>query len=395
MKFNIIAQVEDDGEYVEALQIELNQEYSCSMIDLDTFSVEARNLKQDGKVFYEGNRKITDIYLSNEFGKKENKGQYLFIELEHGYQNNASVSIYYNVVMKNGIWDFFNSYNLELQLSYTLKQNKPLSFNEGILETTYKQNKVVRPLADLFSYETTKSGLAYRQYVPTIENESHPLIIWFHGSGEGGQNNLSHIIANKGAVAFVKEDVQALFKGAYVLAPQCPYNWAVTKEGLEKINLPLVDDIKESPDYVPQVMDMIHEVCLKYPNIDQKRIYLAGCSAGASMVWKVLLRDPEKFAGVIPICGPEISKEELAKVVNVPIWMVHSKDDTTVPVEGSIQNKSYLDKLNGKAKLTLYENVSLNGNNYPGHWSWIYALNNLPQDQGISLFEWLSKQERK
>ena len=75
--------------------------------------------------------------------------------------------------------------------------------------------------------------------------------------------------------------------------------------------------------------------------------------------------------------------------------MVHSKDDTTVSVEGSIQNKAYLDELNGKAKLTLYENVSLNGNNYPGHWSWIYALNNLPQDQGISLFEWLSKQERK
>ena len=156
-----------------------------------------------------------------------------------------------------------------------------------------------------------------------------------------------------------------------------------------------MDDIKESPDYVPQVMDMMDEVSSKYPNIDQKRIYLAGCSAGASMVWNVLLRNPEKFAGVIPICGPEISKEELAKVVNVPVWMVHSKDDTTVSVEGSIQNKAYLDELNGKAKLTLYENVSLNGNNYPGHWSWIYALNNLPQDQGISLFEWLSKQERK
>ena len=395
MNFNIIAQVEDDGEYVETLQIELDQEYTCSSIDLDAFSVEARNLKQDGEVFYEGNRKITDIYLSNELGKTENNGKYLFIELEHGYQKGASVSIYYNVIMKNGIWDFFNSYNLELQLNYTLKQNKPLSFNEGVLETNYQQNKIIRPLADLFSYEVTKSGLAYRQYVPTIENESHPLIIWFHGSGEGGQNNLSHIIAKKGAVAFVSHDVQSLFKGAYVLEPQCHYNWAVTKEGLEKINLPLVDDIKESPDYVPQVMDMMDEVSSKYPNIDQKRIYLAGCSAGASMVWNVLLRNPEKFAGVIPICGPEISKEELAKVVNVPVWMVHSKDDTTVSVEGSIQNKAYLDELNGKAKLTLYENVSLNGNNYPGHWSWIYALNNLPQDQGISLFEWLSKQERK
>ena len=86
MNFNIIAQVEDDGEYVETLQIELDQEYTCSSIDLDAFSVEARNLKQDGEVFYEGNRKITDIYLSNELGKKENKGKYLFIELEHGYQ---------------------------------------------------------------------------------------------------------------------------------------------------------------------------------------------------------------------------------------------------------------------------------------------------------------------
>ena len=69
--------------------------------------------------------------------------------------------------------------------------------------------------------------------------------------------------------------MQVLFKGAYVLAPQCPYNWAVTKEGLEKIrskekyDLILLDEELE-----PQNGHIIMRKLLEIRNFNIKVILL-------------------------------------------------------------------------------------------------------------------------
>ena len=63
------------------------------------------------------------------------------------------------------------------------------------------------------------------------DGQKHPLIVWFHGGGESGYrglhyNNLSQLKANRGAVAFVSDEAQEIFDGAYVLAPQTPHEWS-------------------------------------------------------------------------------------------------------------------------------------------------------------------------
>lgn len=374
-QFNIITEVLDYGECVTRLMIRLDTNHTQLKASNDSFIVEAKTYKEDGSIYYEGPRTVTNIFLYYD---------YLVIDLECKYGNKDCASIYYDMVMQDGVFDFFHSFNKDLKLEYTLKQVKDIEIDGKIINDTYMMNKVINPLVDQFSkHEST--NLKYRLYAPRLKQEQYPLIVWIHGSGEGGINNTAHIKANKGAVAFVKEDTQKIFNGAYVVAIQCPYNWSVHKKDLGNISIPLPKVIEESEDYVPEVMEILDHIQNNYP-IDANRIYIAGCSAGASMVWNMILRNPHYFACAIPICGPKI--EDPSIVSHLPIWMVHSKNDTTVDYTYSVENFKTLN--NDHTFVTLYDNMDP----YPGHWSWIHALNNDPIINGITLFEWMAKQRR-
>ena len=70
------------------------------------------------------------------------------------------------------------------------------------------QGKIVDEEADKFVAAKSKSGVNYQYFKPVNKDDGkkHPLIIWFHGNGEGGykdyRNNVSQKLANRGAVAF-------------------------------------------------------------------------------------------------------------------------------------------------------------------------------------------------
>lgn len=379
--FDVIAEVFDYGESITGLIIDMDEEILSSEVDINTFDVLAHNLKQDDSTYYDGECEIVDVKVANEDkidAVATDRGRYIIIDLEYGYNNIASNSIYYNLATDdNGEYDFFKSFNLEVKLNYEIIQTKAIGYLTT--NTTYQQDDIVRPIVDQFVKKVSSNGLNYREYTPTIKADSYPLIVWFHGSGEGGSNNSSQILANKGGVAFANETTQQIFNGAYVIAPQCPDNWAVG-----------------SKDYVPDALALIKETIANHPDIDSNRILIAGCSAGASMTWMTFLAEPDLFAAVVPICGPEIEKAELAKVVDTPIWMIHSKNDGTVPYEYSLNNYNNLVELGGNVHLTSYETVNVDGNEYDGHWAWVYALNNDPKlEDGTSLFEWMAMQSLK
>ena len=61
-------------------------------------------------------------------------------------------------------------------------------------------------------------------------------------------------------------------------------------------------------------------------SINPKRVFLAGFGSGASMAWRLALRYPEQFAGVVAICGAfpneERSLTHLHRARNLPVlWM--------------------------------------------------------------------------
>lgn len=327
-------------------------------------------------------------------GVEDDEGQYVVINLKYGWKEKIdgelvtvkeSNTIDFDIVVENGKFEIFKSYNMLLDMTYTITANRDLGGLEAEDKVVLTNNDVYRPIADKFT-SGKSNGLEYRLYEPTIGEGQRPLIVWFHGSGEGKASNMTQILANKGGVGFATDEAQNIFGGAYVLAPQCPDNWSYLYGN----------------DYTDQAIALIKEI-IANNNIDPNRVIIAGCSAGGKMTWNTLLKEPDMFAAAVPICAEVPVKEDLETVLeavkDVPIWLVHSEDDGTVPVENSRQNYKVLKELGGNITYTEYKNVMGYDqgtgltHNYSGHWSWVYALNNDPvNDEGVSLFGWIAKQ---
>ena len=125
--------------------------------------------------------------------------------------------------------------------------------------------------------------------------------------GEPFGENEAQIRANMGGTAWAAPENQAE-NPSYVLAPQMRGAW----NGEEAVAL-------------------IKEVIAAYPDIDEDRIYIAGCSMGGMGTWDTILADPDLFAAAMPICPARApSEEELATLVDLPIWIFQAANDTTV-----------------------------------------------------------------
>ena len=80
-------------------------------------------------------------------------------------------------------------------------------------------------------------------------------------------------------------------------------------------------------------MDVLAEVRRDY-KIDAARIYLMGHSMGGYGTWSVAMDHPEVFAALGPISGGGATAG-MAKIANIPQYVVHGDDDRTVPVTQS------------------------------------------------------------
>ncbi len=79
------------------------------------------------------------------------------------------------------------------------------------------------------------------------------------------------------------------------------------------------------------VFDAI-DVATSQFSIAPKRIFLAGFRGGASMAWRIGLRYPDRFAGVVSVCGQFPSQHQplskLAEARHLPtLWMYGDKSD--------------------------------------------------------------------
>jgi predicted peptidase len=146
-----------------------------------------------------------------------------------------------------------------------------------------------------------------RLYVPPEASASpRPLILFLHGAGESGTNNLSQINVNLDNLL-----AEAKQRGAFLYAPQTNIGWTT----------PTVTT------YVDTMLDR----ALAEQNVDLNRLYATGLSMGGGGVWNVLNRYPERFAAAVPICGITPASDFLpANLLDEPIWAFHARDDTVV-----------------------------------------------------------------
>lgn len=379
--FDVYASVYDFGARVDKIVIEAPDTVRGDSVSKDTFTVESANESNVGIAVDNGARKITDIYVSDsENGEKESAGKYVIIELE------TKLSTPYADVLQ---WNEPDFTNVPLNVQCQVQQNKAMESDAGeALNYTYTQDTFVQVAVDEFGEGKSANGIVYRDYVPEEDGQKHPLIIWLHGAGEGGGNNITHINANRGAVAFVSEEAQNALDKPYVLAPQSPDYWMP--------ELVLGDLTLNGTDNTQNLVALIQEYISKHSNIDTSRVYIGGCSMGGYQTWETLFTAPDLFAAAFPICAAyEVPTDKLDTVKNVPIWLVHAENDDTIPVQYTRDAYAYLKEHGGNVKYTEYANVQVDGEDFASHASWIYPLNNDPEDEdGTTFYDWMAAQHK-
>lgn len=295
---------------------------------------------------------------------------------------------------------------------------------------------------ELAAFEGVQDEINYQFHKGTNDK----LIVWFHGNGEGDfpvkdtNNNVAQILANRGGVAWVSEEAQAVFGDAYVMAFQAPNMWyfAVKDNLLE----PCYNEIQK---------------VIKDNGINPDEVYLSGCSAGGFMSTRMVIAYPDLFKAAMINC-PALdaanarsesddacpTDEDLKKLLDAKtaIWLVQGETDSSVDPElcskriwailtdGAKVSEQHFDGTegiasgfttseteDGKYKLSLYETFDLaevegiSGEKrqggkikcaedynqdgeleevmYNDHWSWVYTLRNNPEAaDGTHIWEW-------
>ncbi|WP_315522072.1 prolyl oligopeptidase family serine peptidase [Leptotrichia wadei] len=388
-QYSLNAKIFDYGQNIVSIEINTKgkgKNIQNKQIAKDTFKVFAKGTlpKDTGIVLdektkslgtFEVEREIENIYVND-------KGN-IVINLKYGKDVAGANTLSY---VTGDV-----SRNVLMNLEYRVEQKKEI---KGYKTGFYRQGKVVDEEADKFLATKSKSGVNYQYFKPANKDDGkkHPLIIWFHGNGEGGykdyRNNVSQKLANRGAVAFAEDKTQKIFGGAYVVAPQADDTWYNNY----------------SKGYIKSVKAMIDEFASEN-NVDKNRIYIFGASAGGYMSFRMMIEYPDYFAAFSTSAaaldkaaisgGVATTAQDLMKIRNKPLWMVHAQNDPTISYENT--SKRVYDVLSKYgAILSSYPNVKIGETEYNGHWSWIYSLRNMPvNDKGEHLFEWMARQNLK
>ena len=203
----------------------------------------------------------------------------------------------------------------------------------------YDERRVTASAAET-SPPTSKWTLPYRLMRPkSSKGTSYPLLVFLHGAGERGHDNLRQLQSLPAEMA--KSERRTQFP-CFVVAPQCPTNsyWG-------------------HPEVRDSLIGMIDEVIAENPEIDSNRIYLTGISMGGHGSWMLAAFRPDLFAAVMPICGSG-NVEEAPKFVQTQLWAVHGEADDVVPVTGSRDMIDAILKMGGHPHYSEYSGVGHN-----------------------------------
>ncbi|MEM7557783.1 MAG: PHB depolymerase family esterase [Planctomycetota bacterium] len=80
--------------------------------------------------------------------------------------------------------------------------------------------------------------------------------------------------------------------------------------------------------------------------INQRRVFLAGFGGGATMAWRIALRYPQRFAGVVSFCGDFPRRNQpltnLAQARKLPTLWIYGEDSKTCGVQRVCESMSML-----------------------------------------------------
>jgi predicted peptidase len=239
-----------------------------------------------------------------------------------------------------------------------------------------------KPAATGFLARTLVVGtreVRYRLYVPAAytPRRSWPLVLFLHGSGERGADNLAQL--REGLAPAIRAHAQ--WFPLLAIFPQAPAG-ARWRDATEEDVVRIVDAVEREW------------------KTDRDRAYVVGMSMGGYGAWQLAMDHPDRFAAVVPVCAgvlppprePELQGVEVpdpagdpyaqiaGAVAKLPIWLFHGAEDPVVPVAESRRMAKELAARGGTPRYTEYPFV--------GHDAWDPAFNS------PDLWDWLLKQRR-
>jgi predicted peptidase len=164
-------------------------------------------------------------------------------------------------------------------------------------------------------------------YLPPDYRKDMPLLLWLHGASLRGAD--VQMVKRYGPPAVAERRGDFPF---VILSPQCPAGQLWT--GADPL------------------MSLVDEVMLEH-RIDPKRVYLTGLSMGGGGAWFLGSKHADRFAAVVPMCGPTQPALWAKGLQKMPIWCFHGEKDNVVPLKRSKDMVKALKKVGNKPKFTI------------------------------------------
>jgi predicted peptidase len=439
-KYSTVTVVTDNGPYITKVILEAPEEIKAGSVGKDTFNayVERKNRKT-GEIFMasktwmgpkiypsKGYRVVTDVYPCDEKGNRTSASKTVAIEMAYGPIHPLGYA-----QASFGMMNEFVSCDYRITQVREIPGEPPVSgwvFDEfagdicGQLKGWKNDKSTYAPLPLGYGYftpdfeELRKPEPAGFRFGPPkkIIPEKIPLVIWLHGSGEGGEDPTVAYTGNK-VVNLSSADIQNKLGGAaWILAPQSPTMWMDNGEKSYTVT--------GKSMYTEALKACIEEfVELHKEQIDTDRIYIGGCSNGGFMTMRMIVDYPTYFAAAYPVCEAlydnVISDQDIENIKHLPIWFTHAANDPVVRPETTVLptfkrlraaggkniHASYFDNVVDQSGL--FKDELGRPFEYLGHFSWVHTYNDIfrydmdgtrvmADGSPVTLWQWLGLQHK-
>lgn len=315
-EFNVIAEPFDWGKDVTRIMLNPGKSVNGADVKAEDFTVKGKHYSEQAyKDDFNGDRPVINAYPADAEGNKTEDGEYIILELQYGSNVPGA---------HTGSYSYANFYT-PLTLTYTVEWKA--------VADKYTQHEVVNLVCDEFKLDryvdnniedTNFNFVDYAYYEPKEDTNKNPLIIFFHGMGEGGAGSLNNHGVQMYAYPesnFADTGIQNIMGNAYVLLPQSPVQWPT-------------DGFDNESGYLEVVNGLIDDIIANHPDIDTDRIYVGGLSMGGFMASRVILNRPDKYAAAF-LCSQAyaFTDEDAQKLKNLPIWISCSEADGTCKMD--------------------------------------------------------------
>lgn len=311
MKIFAINKVTEDGEKNVAVAIEYEKKVCNATLDIKCFTVTDRT--------------ITRVYANDCTRLKSDgkgcDGNYVILEMDYSGDFAKTLPFEWEVKAR-------------LKLTYKVNQVQEITFTDGTTCSTWGHSavdaEVINEEYDKFTFATyndhlNKSSIAFSMFVPDdyTQDKKYPLVLYWHGGGEKGNNNLKNMLSTLNGIIWASEEEQRKHP-CFILVPQCP----VEDDWIDP-------DTYETTITFDAVCRLMKAIIEKY-SIDLTRVYCTGFSMGGMGAWEATKRYSKLFAATIIYAGQD-NYEGLEILKDNNIWVFHGEDDDKA-MSGNVDN---------------------------------------------------------